>query len=1408
MHMRRKLLIGALSALAVILAFIAAVFIYVRSGRLDLYVQSRILESLQEMGIRASIEHVHLDISGRKVTLENLTLYAGESQKPFGLIEKIEVLFSVIDYLKGKINITEFTVTRPQAWIEFDEQGRSNLQALHPPPESRAEEEKVIYLTANIRVLNAQLNFVDRRLGIEASLPNLFIDFVPLDPKALENRINHRLEIRLSGASATYWGRDIKKIDSQIDSYISEKGKQGELSVEVSALRMNSDLGQITGEGRIWNLEPFRYEFNLGAIAELKEIARIFAPEISVGGKAGLDLRLEGTNADYHAIGNITSGSLAIEGYHIAGMRLGGNMSGSGKSYKGKAEFESAGASGSGLSVGNVRLDASLSGVGDNFGIAGGLAISVVRGGGISLGNLRAHVDVDHSYISLSQLSAALLGGQVKGSAQIAYGGGASRIDAEFSSVDLDQVVQAVYARGIRVRGAANGSAHFTFPALNYRAVAGRIDATFSAVVLPPQPGAEGMPTTGQVRMVANNQGLGIEHAFARSAKSEFTASGRVGWDATASLSVSFKSQDMSEVQRALDAFGLIPEIVKEREITLSDAGEFAGRIEGKLSAPTASGHLMLEGIQARGEPVGSLEAGVVYSPSLVRFESASVRSDGGRVDFDLSVPLPVGDNASLKASLQNFDLTVLARVAAPRLEGFIGRGNASGTLELRGLPGPRTVEGTADLTLTAAEFNIPSTEGEEKAKRVSMPEFTAKVTFANSALSLQNLWLRAGDSTVTGQLYFNLDTYAYSINAQGRNIDLAQVSELLSDVMRVSGRADLVIAGQGDWDDWATINLNATMQGHSVTLSGHDLGDAKLVAYTQDGLLKLEATGRLLQQPQTLLATVDLRDRKNYPISANVEFADAEVGPYLGLISSQLASISGVATGTIRLSGPLQDPDQIRAIAHLTKLELGGKLVENRSYTIRNQSEIVLTATLKEVSLSPVTFVGEGTSITIGGTLSREAGAGSNLSVSGEINLRLISSFTQAVYTTGIATIQATVTGSLSSPKLIGFADLKDIGVQVVDLPIAIAHGNGRIRFSADQALIESFEASAPGGGKLILAGGAALAGLVPDRWRVEVSADQVGIEYPRDTQSVFDGNFVLEGSRRFQILSGDVRVRRAAYTRDITLADLIATGGPFGPQFIKTGPGGGAGLPMTLDIRIDADGTIIVRNNIADAVGSAHLNIRGPAVSPAVFGRLQLTRGTLEFRNDRYEITRGLITFPGTRGAEPLLDFQTEADISGYRVTINFSGPPSRLHTTLRSDPELPERDVISLVLTGRPAGDQAAQAAAQQSGLGLAQTLLSATLSEELGRQTQRIFGLSRLSIDPLIVGRGTDPTLRVTIGQRITKNLTITYSQNLTSGPSGFDRIVLVEYRISNRFSLIGTRDESGSVGFDVRIRKRF
>lgn len=1460
--MRRKLLIGALSFLGLILILAIAVFWYIRSGRLDLFLQSQVVDALGEYGIRAEIGGTNIDLRGYQVTLKDIKLYAGDAQKEFGNIESLSAKFSIISYLRQQIDITEVQVRHPQIWYTVDAEGKSNLDSLHAAP-SKAEEKEsaVTFFTALFNVENAELHYDDLQRNASAVVPGVNFSLKPNEQRALKDKINHDIALNFKDGSAVYQGQKIEHIESSLSGVVlyDEKNKADQ-RIDNLELKFNSDVAKADAKGNVESFTPLKY--NLGYLkttAYLEEVARVFAPEVPMKGNvdfegsangtdanyeakglmtsdslaarnvqvAGLkvDVNVKGAGADYQATGDIESSSLIAEGIRVAGIRLKTDVNGTGDEYTATADLSTGSASGRGVSIGSIRLsDATIKGKADDFGASAALSIPALKSDSVTVTGLRGRLTADRTKASLEQFTAGALGGNVSGSATVAYGGGSSSVDVQFKTIDLDQAATAAAQQDVKIRGTANGSARLTFPGLNYKAATGRIEATFDAAISPPSSDVESLPGQGQLSLVATGHGFNIERAFVRSANSEITATGTVGWNAAANLNVDFKSQDMAEVQRVLDAFGFIPADIKERyAIAVSGPGEFNGRIEGKLTAPAVTGHIKLTNIETKkdeitdkgGQQVGAFEGDIAYSPSLLRVDDASlVRDDGSRADFSINAPLDKKDAIAVKANVQNFDLPTIIGAVSPSFADFIGRGTVSGMIDLKGLPGPRTIEGTAKLSLNAGEFNLPATEEGQDVKKVNVPEFTGDITIANSELSVQNLNMRVGDSDIKGEGRFNLDTYAYSVNAEGKNIDLAQVSSAASESLILSGKADVTLTGQGKWgnsDDWSELNLNATIQGQDVSINGRDVGDAKIVAFTDSGLLKVEATGNVLDQPRTLAATIDLRDRKNYPINASVEFTDTDIGPYLALVAPELGGISGRATGSIKLSGPLLDTDRIQAVANLSKLEFGGAINERQRYTISNQGNIVVSASPQGITLDRVQFVGDGTSITLGGTLSRD-GSKSNLALNGEVNLRLLSSFTPTVFTTGIARLDASIVGPLDAPQLLGVATLKDIGVRVVEVPLSIARGNGQIRFTSNQAVIENFTASSPGGGTISAQGGAALVGLVPDRWRVEVNLDQVGVEYPRDTQTVIDANLALRGNRKAQVVTGNIEVRRAAYTRELTIEELISSGGPLAPEFFDVGPGGGgggpSGLATTLDLRITADNTLSVKNNLADAVGSAYLNVRGSTDTPLISGRVLFSRGTVEFRRGRFELSRGLITLPPGRGADPVLDILSEADISGYHVTVAFNGPLAKLQTTVQSDPPLPEVDILSLVLTGSISGETTTVGAATQTGLGLAQSLLSASLSEQLEKGTQRLFGLSRFSIDPLLVGRGNDPTARVTIGQRITKDLTVTYSQNLTSGPSGIERVVLVEYRLSNRFSVVGYRNERGELGFDVRLRKRF
>ena len=144
------------------------------------------------------------------------------------------------------------------------------------------------------------------------------------------------------------------------------------------------------------------------------------------------------------------------------------------------------------------------------------------------------------------------------------------------------------------------------------------------------------------------------------------------------------------------------------------------------------------------------------------------------------------------------------------------------------------------------------------------------------------------------------------------------------------------------------------------------------------------------------------------------------------------------------------------------------------------------------------------------------------------------------------------------------------------------------------------------------------------------------------------------------------------------------------------------------------------------------------------------------------------------------------------------------------------MPQADVVALITTGTLSSGDTSNSALAQSGFGTATSLLTdALINAPAQRATNKLFGLTRFEINPVIGGRyGAQPGARLTLGKRINKELSVTYSTNLTSDPN---QIITVEYRVSDRLSFVAQYEQASTqqlssrnnnFNFEIRFRKRF
>jgi len=128
--------------------------------------------------------------------------------------------------------------------------------------------------------------------------------------------------------------------------------------------------------------------------------------------------------------------------------------------------------------------------------------------------------------------------------------------------------------------------------------------------------------------------------------------------------------------------------------------------------------------------------------------------------------------------------------------------------------------------------------------------------------------------------------------------------------------------------------------------------------------------------------------------------------------------------------------------------------------------------------------------------------------------------------------------------------------------------------------------------------------------------------------------------------------------------------------------------------------------------------------------------------FAGNRYRVARGDINFSNPFRLDPVLNVEATTTIQQYEITLNFNGPASKLSLAYRSDPPLPGNDIVTLLALGRPSTEATGRTGGtSQSATSGATSLLSEAVTSQLGGRLQRLFGITRLRVDPGLTTVGT-------------------------------------------------------------------
>ena len=1003
----------------------------------------------------------------------------------------------------------------------------------------------------------------------------------------------------------------------------------------------------------------------------------------------------------------------------------------------------------------------------------------------VRISNLAAHYNLSGGNLTVTDLRARLLGGELSASATMRNIGGASRshLRAELrglSLASLKNLANSSATQQVTLNGTLNADADAAW-GKTFDDLMARADATIQASATPSKGEAKPLPVNGVVhaQYAAARNEITLANSDLRTPQTSLTLNGTVS--RSSSLAVRLQAADLHELETVASAFSGPQQFA----LGLYGTASFVGSIQGSTKAPQITGQLNATNLRVHGTQWRLVRTNVSLSPS-----EASLRN--GELDA-----VPRGRIAfSLRAGLRRWSFSESSPIEATLNASQVNVGDLA---KLAGSQAPVTGVLSANVSLHGSESN-PAGQGTltlTQAKIAQEPIQSVSLNFQGTGNQLDGrLAVRAPAGPMNAQFSYFPKQQSYQLQLEAAAVHLDQLQTPKSRNLKVAGVLSLQASGQGTLQN---PQLTASLTVPQLTLQDQTISGFSLKADVANHAANVALDSQAINTSVRGRGTVDLTGAYNAQITL-----DTQAIPLQAILAayapSQAANLTGQTELHASLRGPLKNVSQLEAHLNIPTLQVNYK----NAVQIGAASPIRIDFTNGVLALQRTNLRGTGTNLALQGTVPTNSQAPASLLLEGDVDLRLAQLVSPDITSSGQLRFKINSFGSRADPNVQGQVQIVNANLASGDLPVGLQNGNGVLTLTRDRLEVTHFQGTM-GGGTVTASGGVVYRPSL--NFGLAVAAKNIRLLYPQGMRESVDANLTLTGNPQAAHVGGKVSVANLSLTPDFDLTALAS-------QFSGTTPAPApnfeqnlqlnVGLQTTSDLRLSGRaaiqgllGTTYVPLSLT---GTANLRITGTAIQPVVLGRVNLTSGDLVFNGNRYVIEGGTVDFVNPAETEANVNLNVTTTIQQYNIRVQFQGPSDQLHTTYISDPALPPSDIINLLAFGKTSEASAANPAPGNLG---AESMVASQVGGQVTSRLEKVAGISHLSVDPLLGCNQQTPGACITVQQRVTGQIYVTFSTDVNAIEQ---ETIEVQYQASPRLTFSGTRDQNGGFGFDTRITK--
>jgi translocation and assembly module TamB len=978
--------------------------------------------------------------------------------------------------------------------------------------------------------------------------------------------------------------------------------------------------------------------------------------------------------------------------------------------------------------------------------------------GGLPVDNIVGNLEFSHNKFSLSGFTGRVFTGEIKGEGFVSIPYGDYGVVAEVSGVDSPDFFRFIHWEPPIPKGVIAGNftlVHNHGEPLDltadvvYRNMAGNGGAVHQRL------------RDANVSLEMNGGNITFSDVVLKTDDSELRMTGDLDLrEKYMALDVEVRSSDVRDLMSPFYE-------------NISAPVVFTGSMAGPLGDPLIMGRAVLGKGHIQGNTIDGVMAEFSYKADQLVLSNMKIRHGDascelkGRIEFrqakglfDFSSPYYIGDGSCE-------DLPVSPLITAFYREMPVSA-VASLSFEFRG---------------DRSEYSIPAEVDFREVNAYGYPvdRINGDLEINQKGLIIRNALVSAGGTTASahGNVFFSGAVKGIA------DIHALSMKELFEGIgFSADGMADLHIALGG--------TVRSPVAEFTADISDMVVGERRAGGGSFTGMLrngKISASGTLADSRIELDLTAELPGMKDW--SADIKLRD---GRYDFLAAGFFEDIPD--DFTLRSEGLVtfrSVKGNLKMRTELQRLNIG-----MYDYVIKNSGTIMMEMIDNRIYLRSFSFMGNRAELNVSGSF-----------IPGrELDLRLDCDFSvvplkvlskEIISLSGRALAGIDIRGLWESPQMFGEITLSGVNATLASRQ-KIGPVNGTFFLKKERLNFESVTAGYAGG-MITLSGEGRFSGISPESLYLNMKLNDVRLRPFEGFKATVNGILFYESSSQGSSLTGSLDLSRGRYEKDVDWKKwLIGMKGVNSKRigYIKF-------LSDTeLNVRLSGSDDIKISNNLLKAPISLDINIIGKPGSIGIIGRIGADSGTLLFRGNEFRLLEGTsVDFIDPRTIKPLFHIVSESYRDDYHLRLSLDGTVDDFSLSLFSEPPLSEQEILTLLTFGGLGGSSKGFV----SGIATeeAASILTGGMQENIQKEIQSITGFERISIEPHTTSTGAF-TSRVTVARRLLEDrIKVMYSTTIGSSE---EQLVRVEYKLSDEWSIVGSRDELGSVGGDIKFRFEF